>query len=436
MIFRVLRGQLLLYCFDEAYVVIFNYIQMKKFGFVGCGMEENIRSHKLLLLVKGVTLITASVFVIAGNGGQKMILLLLGIALYIFNSFSRQLYIYEHYGQEWMGKASILVDLGFIVFIGMHDKSQSYFLYFFFAVVSEAAAFYAAKFGFMVLALSSVSSILFPIAQSQFSLPFMQVAKNQVFLLIGFVFTYIMSLLVRMQFMERKRIERVNVELEQAYKKLLQNASMNQQLILEKERLRMAREIHDTLAHTLTAAVVQLEASKKVIDVDIDRAKEGIEKAQEITREGLHEVKRTIKALRPQALVHGTLFDALTELAADVKENFGAVIEIQKGFREATFFPSSVEVALFRVIQESVTNAVRHGHSDKVVINFSYKEDHLQVSINDNGKGCSHIAKGFGLKGISERIEAIKGKVDFDSTIGHGFATVIHIPLGGAANVN
>ena len=141
----------------------------------------------------------------------------------------------------------------------------------------------------------------------------------------------------------------------------------------------MAREIHDTLAHTLTAAVVQMEAGKKLIDVDTSRAKAEIEKAQEVTRAGLRDVKRTIKALRPQILENSSLCGAILNLIQNIEDSAHVKVEFHDDLkRELEIaacsdleFSSCTEVVIFRVIQESITNAIRHGAADAVVIRMA-----------------------------------------------------------------
>ena len=256
---------------------------------------------------------------------------------------------------------------------------------------------------------------------------------------LGYVFMLIISYLASLQFRERARIAKVNLELEEAYRQLVDNASKLQELSIEKERNRMAREIHDTLAHTLTAAVVQMEAARKLIDVDSSRAKAEIEKAQEVTRTGLGDVKRTIKALRPQILENSSLCGAIRSLIRNIGDSTNVKVEFHDDLKQeleiavctVPELSSSTDVIIFRIIQESVTNAIRHGEADKVDIYMTEKEGMLHIDIRDNGKGCAHIKEGYGLKGITERVRGRNGTVHFSSAIGKGFNTHVTIPYKG-----
>lgn len=254
---------------------------------------------------------------------------------------------------------------------------------------------------------------------------------------LGYVFILVISYLASLQFKERERIAKVNHELEEAYRQLLDNASKLQELSIEKERNRMAREIHDTLAHTLTAAIVQMEAVRKLIDIDSSKAKAEIGKAQEVTRTGLAEVKRTIKALRPRIMENSSLCDAIrnliqsTEDSTDVKVEFHDNLkrDLEIAMCSDTELSSGIEVVIFRIIQESITNAIRHGAADKVCIFMTENEGILHIDIRDNGKGCARIKEGYGLKGITERVRGLNGTVHFSSATGKGFHTDVAIPI-------
>jgi signal transduction histidine kinase len=236
------------------------------------------------------------------------------------------------------------------------------------------------------------------------------------------LFTFIMSYLAKLQINEQHKLKRTNKELQLAYIKLMNNA-------IEKERLRMAREIHDTLAHTLTAAIVQLEAGKRLVGIDKDRAIAEIDKAQNVTRDGLNEVKRTIKALRPQKMENSNFFEALKIMIDEFEANTGTAIEVIQPSDKLLKLSPTTEVGLFRVIQESLTNSVRHGNAQNILVEILAFENHLNVMIKDDGKGCTTVKKGYGLQGIMERVGEMKGNVQFITSSGKGFETKIDICL-------
>lgn len=190
----------------------------------------------------------------------------------------------------------------------------------------------------------------------------------------------------------------------------------------------MAREIHDTLAHTLTTLIVQLEACKKLTAIDPSRLPVELEKAQNLSRSGFNDVKRSIKALRPQAMEEKSFFASINVIINEVMESTKVKITLNNLLPKDIKLPSQMEIALFRVIQESITNSVRHGQASEIQIHMEKENYMLKLWILDNGIGCINIKKGYGTQGIQERIEGLKGTVEFSSSVGKGFKTKVLIP--------
>jgi signal transduction histidine kinase len=173
---------------------------------------------------------------------------------------------------------------------------------------------------------------------------------------------------------------------------------------------------------------VQLEACKKLASMDPSRLGTELEKAQDLSRSGFNDVKRTIKALRPQAMEDKSFFASITSIINETMDTTKVNIAMNNSLPDDTVLSSQVEVALFRVIQESITNAIRHGQAGEIQIDIRKEGNTLQLYMKDNGIGCANIKKGYGMQGIRERIEGIGGSVEFLSSQGKGFKTVISIP--------
>jgi len=194
-----------------------------------------------------------------------------------------------------------------------------------------------------------------------------------------------------------------------------------------KERNRIAREIHDTLGHTLTGAIIQLEVAKKLVQIDQDKTAETIQKVQNITRQGFSELKRAIKALHPIMIEDNTLSDGLVLLFQSVKSDFDYLISYKIDIPEV--ISNDVKVSVYRMIQELITNSIRHGGAKKMNLSIECQFDMLRINSNDDGKGCKTIIEGNGLKGIRERVEKLNGQTYFASKKGNGFCAIINIPL-------
>lgn len=194
-----------------------------------------------------------------------------------------------------------------------------------------------------------------------------------------------------------------------------------------KERNRIARDIHDTLGHSLTGVIIQLEAAKNMIDVDKDQALELIDKAQSITRNGFSDVKRAIKALRPIMIEDNSLIESLEFLFERTEKDFDYRTQISYDLPEN--ISDELKVTIYRFFQEFITNSLRHGKATHLKVNIEYQENMLRINCTDNGIGCNVIKEGYGLTGIRERIELLKGQVFYSSQIGNGFNTIIYVPI-------
>lgn len=194
-----------------------------------------------------------------------------------------------------------------------------------------------------------------------------------------------------------------------------------------KERNRIAREIHDTLGHTLTGAIIQLEAAKKIINRDPEKAGVIIEKVQRITKEGFEDVKLAIKALRPVLIEESSLTEAIKALSNKIKEDMN--VEVALTMDDNIHVQDNMKVDLYRIVQESITNSIRHGKATQIdiVLNVSY--DRLKLYIEDNGSGNDNISEGYGLKGIRERVKKYNGEVTFESSRTNGYRVHVFIDL-------
>lgn len=195
-----------------------------------------------------------------------------------------------------------------------------------------------------------------------------------------------------------------------------------------KERSRIAREIHDTLGHSLTGAIIQLEVARKLIDKNSDKALEAIIRSQEITRSGFNDVKRAIKALNPSGIEELSLSECVHQLIQEARDSYNFNIEGDIDLSDD--LSDDLKIPVYRIIQELITNSIRHGQANNMELTMECHDGILRIQSHDNGKGgCSKLQEGNGLRGIRERIDQLYGQVRFSSQEGKGFTVLIHIPL-------
>jgi signal transduction histidine kinase len=247
------------------------------------------------------------------------------------------------------------------------------------------------------------------------------------------VFILYMIVLIQLQMRENERVITLNKKLNIANEQLeIMNIQLKEYAVeIEKmtetrERNRLAREIHDTLGHALTGISVGIDACLTTIDISIEATKKQLNVIANVARQAIKDVRRSVSKLRPDALESSSLEEALNNMIADIgkvtKTNIYFNVKIK-----ALKFDSDEEDTIYRIIQEGITNAIRHGEAAEIYITISRKDKHLNIEIRDNGKGCSDIKKGFGLRHIKERVALLNGTVEYDGI--DGFLLVVNIPI-------
>lgn len=228
-------------------------------------------------------------------------------------------------------------------------------------------------------------------------------------------------------FKTAEELKIVNIQLQDYAKK-------SEEMAKTRERNRLAREIHDTIGHTLTGIATGLEACIELSEVDIEKTKSQIVKIAELARKGLVDVRRSVNELRPDTLERFSLIPAIQNLAEDINECTKVkVILNMEG--DVPKFGADEEETIYRIIQEGITNAVRHGNVNEIKILLKFSDGKAFISIKDDGTGCSNIVEGFGLKHIRERVEMLKGSVNFIGDDGKGFSIIAQIPIRGRIKV-
>ncbi|MBL7163784.1 MAG: sensor histidine kinase [Anaerolineales bacterium] len=244
-------------------------------------------------------------------------------------------------------------------------------------------------------------------------------ASSFSYLLLG----YIVTRLMKAQREQRKKLTDANL-------KLVQHANTVEQLSTSRERNRLSRELHDTLAHTLSALVVQFDALATVWGSIPDKAREMVEQMQATTRSGLDETRRALRALRASPLEDVGLVLALQGLAEDfsVRQN----IVLQHDLPEIlSDLPPEVELCFYRVAQESLENIARHAAADRLTIQMGRDPSGLIMTISDNGRGFDVSddvnQEHLGIQGMQERAGLIGADLRVDSSPGEGTTVRLHL---------
>lgn len=216
-----------------------------------------------------------------------------------------------------------------------------------------------------------------------------------------------------------EKLERANVELQEL-------AIVKEKMGQTKERNRLAREIHDTLGHTLTGISAGLDACLTILDVSKEQTRKQLTVLAQVARDGITEVRRSVSELRPDSLKRFKLDAGIRKMIEDVKAVTKADIKYTCEI-EPLKFSEDEENTIFRIIQESITNAIRHGKAKKIEVYIRWMEGKVHLTIQDDGIGCKEMKKGFGTTHMIERVHLLNGEITLSGE--NGFCVDAIIPI-------
>lgn len=225
--------------------------------------------------------------------------------------------------------------------------------------------------------------------------------------------------------------------------RLAQYAATLEQLTISRERNRMARELHDVLAHTLSGVAVELEGVRSLLRLDLERANGLLGHALQTIREGLSETRRTLRDLRARPLEDLGLALAVQALADSYTGRFGFQVELMVD-PDLGDYPDAVQQCIYRIAQEALANVAEHARAQTVQVVLTQEQGQLRLRICDDGCGFagngdqwdpentladSSIGKHcYGLLGMYERAEMSGGQLAVESQVGRG--TQIYFSYG------
>ncbi|MFZ6029659.1 MAG: histidine kinase [Chloroflexota bacterium] len=242
------------------------------------------------------------------------------------------------------------------------------------------------------------------------------------------VFVVVFSNIAAKEERGRLEVERLAAELGQANQKLRAYAAQVEAVAVLQERNRLARDIHDSLGHYLTALNMQIKAAQAVLPADVGRAQGALEKAQSLAQDALASVRQSVAALREEPALQQPLPEVLEVLLAACREA-GLVAELHV-VGEARMLPAPVALTLYRAAQEALTNVRKHALASQVEVTLDYQADCVRLSVADNGVGArqgNEAQSGFGLLGLRERVALLGGKVDLTTAPQQGFTLDVEI---------
>jgi signal transduction histidine kinase len=244
---------------------------------------------------------------------------------------------------------------------------------------------------------------------NDFLTPQALILGNLTFFLSGSIFSLLLSLMILAERKSRQQAETLAKEVE------ILSAHL--------ERTRIARDIHDSLGHSLTTLGVQLEVAQKLRSRQPDQSFQALDTAKTLLDQCLEEVRQAIHTIQQSNF---NFDQALSILINQVKQNQSLHIETDINL---PLLSISIQYQIYCIVREGLTNVQRHANASHVMLQAQTTPDTIQIILTDNGKGFdpTQITLGFGLQCMQERVQSLTGKLVIQSAIGHG--TTLHITI-------
>ena len=205
-------------------------------------------------------------------------------------------------------------------------------------------------------------------------------------------------------------------------------AKQIEKVTLLEERNRLARDLHDTVGHTFTSVIMGLDAASFLIKTSPEKAQQQVEVLSDVMRKSLGDIRTQIHQISP-SVEREELPSQLEKIADEFALHTKTTIKFEHKSPHDINISSQGTITLVRCLQESLTNAIRHGHADEIMITLMVDSSHVILLIRDNGIGIRDVSYGFGLNGMKERLESLQGRLNIESKVNEGTVVSCFLPV-------
>ncbi|MDF2673406.1 MAG: two-component sensor histidine kinase [Clostridiales bacterium] len=219
-----------------------------------------------------------------------------------------------------------------------------------------------------------------------------------------------------------EELKRVNKELENSVNTI-------EEITLLRERNRMSREIHDNVGHALSTIMIQLGAIENMALINGEATVGMARNLGKFTDESLQSIRAVVRSMKPREFEEYEGIVAISEMVKNFEKLSGirVILKVSESFWRLS---ADQTMVIYRLIQEFLSNSIRHGKAAEVRIFLNFLPNNLRIHIKDDGIGCSNIKEGVGLKSIRERVNVWGGSLEYYSQEGAGFEIVANLERG------
>jgi signal transduction histidine kinase len=345
------------------------------------------------------------------------------------------LYMAVGFGRGLIRRDSNLYCLSFILDIVLVYTLEynsrlliNYFFHsFYIAILLESSLLLGLRRGMMIGVATVLVSLIKYIYLIYYKFNLSNVSQLAFFLMVN-VLILVVAGFAQLNKEEKDRKDVLYKELLDAHKQLKQYTDEVNRLSVVEERNRIARDIHDTLGHNMTALIMQLQMGSHLLKEDESKASELIADAVKTAKDSMTGIREVVETLREVGNVL-TPEESVKKLINEFSAKTGVEIELDID-GEAAIKATAANMAVVRIIQEAMTNAVRHGKASKISVSLGYSADSVTFCVKDNGTGGSVMKEGYGLTGIRERVETFGGNIEIGTGQGFYIKGILYLGVG------
>ncbi|WP_147534340.1 sensor histidine kinase [Bacillus marasmi] len=348
--------------------------------------------------------------------------LVISLAL-ISYSVPQLFYLPEHIRPRWFITTELLLSAGYTLYIISFISDEVNAVSYFYMPVFVVSYLSSKKVIYWV---APLCILVFPFALKIIGDYDFLYVSNQISNLILFcAFGFSFGVFLR----QKHKLAESIISIEEKNKELEHYIYQVERITLLEERNRMSRELHDTVGHSLTAVIVAMEAVQTLMDRNPETAKKRLGELIVYSRKTLEQIRQTVHDMAMNEL-KWPLDELIRKTAEDFSHQTGTavILEIEEVPYATT---EAIKLVYLRCLQESLTNAKKHGHATEIKVSLSILNERIRLTVEDNGKGFKNTKDGYGIQGMKERINALRGTFHIRSEAGMGTIVLIEIPMGG-----
>ncbi|MBB6631710.1 sensor histidine kinase [Clostridium algidicarnis] len=373
-------------------------------------MDKNTEKTIWIILYFSFTLIF--LLLLYSSNENRVIIGFLSSLLIISVSIRLSI-LYPNPSKKYIGKFLIFVDLTVVYLIFAADTSGISILYTI-IIIMDSIFFHSYTFSFLIIVLGYLSFIINKISTPSLYTNLGNISLSSVIALLGFVFLSSILYFLKEQIIQRSKlsnsmneIEEKNIKLEKAYSKLKEHSEALEEMAALKERNRISRELHDTVGHTLTTVLVEIEAGKRLLIKDKPGGLDKITLAQEQVRKGLKDIRSSVTMMKEgKDLIE--FIPSLKLILEDTKLHTDVKIQYDISLRKN--IPKTYEKIIYNSLLEGITNGIKHGNAKEFIFKLYDSDENIFFYLEDKGLGSEDIILGFGLTNMKESVESVNGE--------------------------